>query len=69
MKKQSAEVSIPSNRGYVSDNTNSKCMEGKTMSQSPQIGAMFRTEAEIAMWMEYMESQSPQIGAMFRTPQ
>ena len=37
------------------------------LSQSPQIGAMFRTEAEISFDRQFGTSQSPQIGAMFRT--
>ena len=39
----------------------------RSMSQSPQIGAMFRTELSSTHTHAVGESQSPQIGAMFRT--
>ena len=60
-------VSIPSNRGYVSDIHPVITKEPVAQSQSPQIGAMFRTDLIMAKIWAQIKSQSPQIGAMFRT--
>ncbi|RZB34209.1 MAG: hypothetical protein SRB2_03602 [Desulfobacteraceae bacterium Eth-SRB2] len=64
---KSFEVSIPSNRGVLSNNLACMFATQAQLSQSPRIGEFFPTEAvsPVVLWMD--ESQSPRIGEFFPT--
>ena len=63
------KVSIPSNRGMLSNNVSKGIINSRiTSSQSPRIGACFRTEYQVRTTNANRDvSQSPRIGACFRT--
>ena len=60
-------VSIPSSRGNDSDSAIVPPKPSGEKSQSPQVGAMIRTDGRNQLSLVFVVSQSPQVGAMIRT--